>query len=291
MSKFTSCIYVIIAFSLLGCHASIPSDVQLTAVVDKIAIASLGADDAYRQYSELFTETLFTELANVRKLKLVERSQIDKVFEELGFQVTRKDYIAPTTASKIQKHVGANYIFVGTFKSNPSGDEDFTINIRLISVEKGYAIKGWNENTSKKDITKTAKAIADKISRELVTALYPGPLTPVSATLASTLVPGSGQLLNKRKSGYAFLPAGLLSALGVTLTQVALTNAQDEQYSALKKSEYQLLGKDVRDKRVVRNIALGVACAVWLINSIDAYLESRAAVQAYYRKLGTHQSE
>jgi len=287
MSRFTSCVYCIIASLILGCHASVPNNVKLTAVVDKIAIASLGTDDAYQEYSALFTETLLTELANARKLKLVERNQIDKALKELGFQEI--GLIDPTTASEVGKFVGAKYIFVGTFKFNPAGDEMFTINVRLINVEKGNIINGWSVDTRKKDIPKTARAAADRILRELVTALYPRPYTPASATFASTLVPGSGQLLNKRKSGYVFLPTGLLSAIGVTLTQVVLANAQDEQYSALKKSEYQLLGEDVKDKRVVRNIALGVACAVWFLNSIDTYLESRTALQTYYRTLEKQQ--
>jgi len=289
MYKFTFFAYVIIAFLVLGCHASVPSDIQLTDVVDKIAIASLGTDDAYSEYSELFTETLFTELANARKLKLVERSQIDKAIDELGLQET--GLIDPTTASEVGKLVGAKYIFVGTFKSNPAGDEMFTINVRLINVEKGDIVSGWSVDTRKKDTPKTARAAADRILRELIAALYPRPYTPASATFASTFVPGSGQLLNKRKSGYAFLPVGLLSVLGVTVTQVDLANAQDEQYSALKKSEYERLGEDVKDKRAIRNIALSVACAMWLINSIDAYLESRAALQTYYRTIENQQSK
>lgn len=287
MSKFTTCLYLIIAFFVLGCHASVPSNIQVSAVNDKIAIASLGTDEKYREFSELFTETLFTELANARKLQLVERSQISKALDELGFQ--ELGLVDTDTASEVGKLVGAKYIFVGTFKPNPAGDEMFTINVRLINVEKGDIISGWSVDTRKKDIPKTARTAADKILRELVATLYPRPYTPTSTTLASSFVPGSGQLLNKRKSGYAFLPAGVLSVLGVALTQIALANAQDKQYSALKKSEYEKLGEDVKDKRVVRNTVLGVACVVWFINTIDAYLESRVARQKYYQKLENQQ--
>lgn len=59
-------------------------------------------------------------------------------------------------------------------------------------------------------------------------------------------------------------------------------------HDAMKLSEYQKLGDDVDDKRKMRNIALGIAGAVWLFNVIDAYLESRLEVQKYYQTIKTH---
>jgi len=279
MHKFVCYGYFAIVLLILGCHAPMPKDIDMTIIKGRIAIAPLEAEDKYRNYSSLFRNTLFTELAHGRRLNLVERDQIDKAIEEL--KINRSDFFDTKTAVRIGKFVSAEYMLVGTLASNPAAEERFTINVRLILVEKAEVVNGWSVDTSEKELTKTARTMAGSIS------LYP-PYTPGSTTLASTFIPGSGQLLNKRKSGYVFLPAGLLSALGVGLTQSALVSAQKEQYNAMKLSAYQRLGKDVDDKRRIRNITLYIAGAVWLINVIDTYLESRLEVQKYYQAIKPH---
>jgi len=116
------------------------------------------------------------------------------------------------------------------------------------------------------------------------------PLPPLGATLISTAAPGVGQILNRRQSGYIFLPTGLISLLGVGLTQLSLEKSLNDRDNALKKSDYEELSKKVQSKRENRNMSLVILGVVWTVNLIDAYLESLNEYNNY-RKMVRHLGE
>lgn len=225
--------------------------------------------------------------------------------QEIALARAREDAARKVLGEKIQVEKGQVLL------ETPQGSQNYSISLRLsrlygdiIEEEQapiwtigstqtgagGPPIPSYRVTLRARVVRGATGTKADSILRGIADALW-RPLSPSKATLASMLFPGTGQLINKRKSGYAFLTAGLASSIGVGLTWIRLDNALDEQYDAMKKSEYERLGGTVRERRRVRNTALGIAATIWLMNSVDSYFESRSANHTYkhlVRHLGGH---
>ncbi|HAF96067.1 MAG: hypothetical protein A2021_01570 [Elusimicrobia bacterium GWF2_52_66] len=81
-------------------------------------------------------ERITTELVKSKKFKVIERKEIEKVFEELKLQ--RSGAINPDSAKEIGQMLGADWVVVGTLTELP--DKQLELNTRLVSVESGEII-------------------------------------------------------------------------------------------------------------------------------------------------------
>jgi TolB-like protein len=89
-------------------------------------------DDLSTTVSSTVTEFLSTELIKSGGFKLVERAQLEKVLEELGFQ--QSGVVDPETAKKIGKITGASTVMVGSLIDQGTYA---VITCRLINTETG----------------------------------------------------------------------------------------------------------------------------------------------------------
>jgi len=78
-------------------------------------------------------ERITTELVKIKKLKVVERKEIEKVFSELKFQLSGA--INPDSAKEIGKMLGVDLVILGTLTELP--DKRLELNARTVGVESG----------------------------------------------------------------------------------------------------------------------------------------------------------
>ena len=103
-------------------YQTITSDLlkDCTGVDKKIAVAGFSySDDRDSHDGGVVAERITTELVNAKKFKVIERKEIEKVFEELKLQ--RAGAIDPAFAKDIGKILGADWIVVGTLTELPDG--------------------------------------------------------------------------------------------------------------------------------------------------------------------------
>ena len=81
-------------------------------------------------------ERITTELVKAKKFKVIERKEIEKVFEELKLQ--RSGAINSDSVKEIGKMLGADWVVVGTLTELP--DKHLELNTRLVAVESGEII-------------------------------------------------------------------------------------------------------------------------------------------------------
>lgn len=85
-------------------------------------------------------ERITTELVKAKKFKVIERKEIEKVFEELKLQ--RSGAIDSDSAKEIGKMLGADWVVVGTLTELP--DKQLELNVRLVGVESAEIINAIN---------------------------------------------------------------------------------------------------------------------------------------------------
>lgn len=104
----------------------------------KLAVAPFSYFDS-RESGDgaIVAEKLTAELVKTKKLTVIERKEIEKVFQELKFQMSGA--IAPSSAKSVGQVLGADWLVVGTLTELP--DRHLEINARLVSVESGEIIR------------------------------------------------------------------------------------------------------------------------------------------------------
>jgi ribosome maturation protein Sdo1 len=116
----------------------------------------------YEPKAKEITSILTTELVNTNKYRVLERSRIDQVIKEQGFQSTQN---ISAHAVELGKLLGIHKIITGEFSRN-------TTNIRLIDVESGDIEKAITVKSSKYDKKRgwwtDCEEIAKKILAELL---------------------------------------------------------------------------------------------------------------------------
>lgn len=100
---------------------------QTVAVVD---FNNDTGSDAYDNLKRGISESLMTKLARRPELTLVERGQLSKAIQELGF--SQSVYASGTEAKAIGKMAGARYLITGNIIK---AGERFEINVRMLEVE------------------------------------------------------------------------------------------------------------------------------------------------------------
>jgi hypothetical protein len=134
-------------------------------------------------------------------------------------------------------------------------------------------IAGWQATSSPTEIDIQASKLANNIIEMLF------PVSSLAAVGRSLLIPGWGQLANKRYSGYVFLPLAIAALGGLAYTQRAYMQANDDYEDVLNRehktyAELQELAEKRDDRKLQRLIAAGTVAGVWLVNVVDAFLEA-----------------
>jgi TolB-like protein len=98
-----------------------------------VAVVDFNNDTGSTAYDNLkrgISESLMTKLARRPELILVERGQLSKAIQELGF--SQSVYASGTEAKAIGKMAGASYLVTGNVVK---AGERFEINVRMLDVE------------------------------------------------------------------------------------------------------------------------------------------------------------
>lgn len=93
------------------------------------------------------SETIITQLVNLRRFKVLERSAMDKVLQEQDFIMS--DMVTDETAVELGKLAGADAIIVGSVSSL---DEYVKVSARVIDIETAETIVAKEEQASSNNI-------------------------------------------------------------------------------------------------------------------------------------------
>lgn len=109
-----------------------------TTQAKTIAVVDFNNDTGKAEHDNLkrgISESLMTKLARRPELTLVERGQLSKAIQELGF--SQSVYASGTEAKAIGKMAGASYLVTGNVVK--AGDR-FEINVRMLDVETAQVL-------------------------------------------------------------------------------------------------------------------------------------------------------
>ena len=145
--------------------------------VDKtIAVAGFSYSDGRdSRDGGVVAERITAELVKMKKIRVIERKEMGKVFEELKLQ--RSSAITPDFAKGIGKMLGADLVVIGTLSELP--DKHLELSTRLVAVESAKTLsassaqieKNWldqyrkmlvEENTAIEKNSKDAQAIYEQ---------------------------------------------------------------------------------------------------------------------------------
>lgn len=128
----TPSVYQIIAAELLK---------DCTGLNKTVAVAGFSYSDGRDSHDGgVVAERITTELVKAQKIRVIERKEIERVFEELKFQ--HSGAIDPDSAKEIGEMIGADWIVVGTLTELP--ETQLELNIRLVGVGSGEIISAIN---------------------------------------------------------------------------------------------------------------------------------------------------
>jgi len=125
-------------------------------------------------------EELITNLASVRGINLVERAEMHSILKELKFG--RSQYVDPSTAQKIGKIVGANYMVVGSYQSI---EDHLRLNARLVETETGKVFLPTQADGQLKDVSALEDQLAGNLKKGIGVSLSDEAETPFETPTTS----------------------------------------------------------------------------------------------------------
>ncbi|MBN2402811.1 MAG: hypothetical protein JXN64_10475 [Spirochaetes bacterium] len=190
ITKFFACLLVILMFSCSTKKKSnvVQSDVQTgdaTATTDqreRIAVLDFKTVGFPAEKGRIVSELMRTDLINTNRFTVIERSQMDMIFKEQGFQ--QAGCTDQECAVKIGKLLAARKMLIGNVMK--VGDS-IVVTCRVVDVERGVA------DASAKVAAESEESLVSEVSA-LVAALTGG--TPSEESI--TIIPKITLKLSKR---------------------------------------------------------------------------------------------
>lgn len=160
--------YCFFSMLFLGCASTqnITRDVSLTSQKKSnqtvtMAISyfdNLSNDKTYEFLGKGLSETLITDLSVHKDLKIVERSRLNDVLEEIKIQ--KNPYFDKDSRAQIGKGLGADLLIVGSFHIS---EDQLRINARIIFVEDGSVAFSTNLKGSTKKFNTLQRELSTKL--------------------------------------------------------------------------------------------------------------------------------
>jgi hypothetical protein len=151
--KLNIFIAIFLTVCFLGCAGSPPStskDSSLDGAIEKAAentearlksgtrVALINVRSPSEQFSEYVLTYLESILVNNEKLVVVDRSNLDKIRQELGFQLSGE--VSDESAKAIGKMLGAGAIITGTLITL---DSSYRLTLKAIDVETATVVASY----------------------------------------------------------------------------------------------------------------------------------------------------
>ncbi len=242
----------------------------------RVAVLDLKADGVSTKTASAISNMLRTDLVNARKFLVIERTQMNTILEEQGFQMTGCTDSA--CAVKVGKLMSANKILVGEVNS-VAGTLHTTV--RIVDVEKSvtdYAAReSFTEATLEQGTTSLSRKLLARIGGSPIDD-GPGVTTQTGYYLRG-IVPGWGQLYSGHDTkGYA-IGGTFVAAAAFFGWSFMNFNAKKADYDdlgpGLAQSEYDSKYDAYKQASTIAYAALGVLGAVYLYNWIDIIFFSK----------------
>jgi TolB-like protein len=216
-------------------------------------------------------EYVITLISKDKRLKLVDRTEFQKVVAELA--LSESDMVDPGKVLQVGKLLSANYLLTGTI-SDAFGMS--RVSAKIIRTES-------SEIVSSASIA-IAPASLQGLTKELL-----GEKTKVSASaFRSLIVPGWGQFYSRKYvRGGVWLAAGL-GGLGTTFAFGAQTSARNHEYDDYDKRYWSRENPSVVATREAMEKAGGVATGSAYYDALDAIFDKKDALYEDYSTAFDH---
>jgi|WetSurMetagenome_2_1015567.scaffolds.fasta_scaffold107636_2 TolB-like protein len=119
-----------------------------------IAVMPIEVKGDLSSYADALTEKMVSQLVNLRRFKVIERTALDKVLQEQQLQVS--GVVDDATAVKVGRVAGADAIVIAGVVQHGSGSK---VNVRVIDTETSETIVARGEQVSGNDVEDFEKAI------------------------------------------------------------------------------------------------------------------------------------
>lgn len=157
----------LLAFSYTPAREA-PSPVAAKKTVAVLAFDNNSGNSDYDHLGKGMSAMMTNDLAGVDDLQVVERDRLADVTKEIDRQQTR--YFDSTTAVKVGRLVGAEYIVMGAFLAV---DPDMRIDTRVVRVETGVIVKTATVTGKSNKLIELQKKLARQLVKDLDVALTP----------------------------------------------------------------------------------------------------------------------
>jgi TolB-like protein len=133
---------------------------------------------------------MISDLSSVQEIQLVERERMQDLIKEIDAQHT--NYFDSTTAVKVGKMVGAEYIVVGAFAAL---DPKMRIDTRVVRVETGEIVKTAQVSGDEDKFFDLGQKLANKLIDGLGIALSPEEQTRLASQQRANRIDAVSTLL------------------------------------------------------------------------------------------------
>jgi TolB-like protein len=142
--------------SVLPVGALTYDPLRVTQVGSRLGIAVMPMDvkGEMDKYAEALTEKMVSQLVNLRRFKVIERTALDKVLQEQQLQVS--GIVDDKAAVQVGRVAGADAIVLASVVQKGSGGK---VNMRVIDTETSETIVARGEQVSGSDIEDYEKAV------------------------------------------------------------------------------------------------------------------------------------
>ena len=140
------------------------------AQTDRLTIAVLDfkdnspfKSDELKPMEQGLADMMITTLSQVSALKIVERSDLSSLIEEMSLGQT--GMIDESSAQQVGKLVGAQYMVLGSFMKGMK--KDIRIDCRIVKTETGVTVKAEQVSGKLKEIINLTGKLGEKIIKNL----------------------------------------------------------------------------------------------------------------------------
>lgn len=242
-----------------------------------IAVIDLKAKGVSKIVSGAMTDLIRSEMVKTGLYTVIERSQMDEILKEQGFQQT--GCTDQSCAVQLGKILSAKKILLGEINKMK---ETILITVRIVDVEKGVSEYSANEKAESEDVLDAA---AKKLTRNLSLNIVEGnedffiERKTESGYYTRGLVPGWGQFYaEKTLKGGIFLGT-FIAAVGFTVyggfNYMQKAKDYDDVARASAQSEFDSKFDDKKSAATLFLTGCGISGLIYIANWVDLIFFSK----------------
>jgi hypothetical protein len=247
----------------------------------QIAVLDLHPKGVSKIVSGAVSDIIRSEMVKTGLFAVVERSQMDEIMKEQGFQMT--GCTDQSCAVKVGKLLSAKKILIGEI--NKIG-KAFMITVRIVDVEKGLSEFAANEKAETEDVLdKAGMNITRKLSENIVEGnkeFFVVRKTRSGYYLRS-IVPGWGQIYAEHEIKGSVFAGVFLASVGYSVYSYMDYNKKNKDYKDLPAgtslSVFDSKADKAKKAENMKYISFGICGAVYLTHWVDVIFFSKPAFE------------